>query len=96
MKPIMYKKSNTWSVEIKNDITGEIYEGEYIDMRIQMDSIPSGKHGYNCRHDDDGDWVTPVTIEKGGVMINFAGVFITETEIAFPEGQDYIPVTMLD
>ena len=65
-------------------------------MRIQMDSIPSGKHGYNCRHDDDGDWVTPVTIEKGGVMINFAGVFITETEIAFPEGQDYIPATMLD
>ena len=92
MKPIMYKKSNTWSVEIKNDITGEIYEGEYIDMRIQMDSIPSGKHGYNCRHDDDGDWVTPVTIEKGGVMINFAGVF----KIAFPEGQDCIPVTMLD
>lgn len=96
MKPIPYKPNEVWSIELKNDETGEIYEGEYIDMRLQMDTIPEGKFAYNCHHDDDGDWVSPATIEKGNVVVNFAGVFITAKEIQFPEGKDYIPVTLID
>ena len=96
MEPISYNPKETWSIELENDETGEVYEGEYIDMRLQMDTVPTGKFAYNCRHGDDGDWVTPATIEKGYVVVNFAGVFITEKEIQFPEGKDYIPVTFMD
>ena len=96
MKPIPYKKEETWSIELKNDDTGEIYEGEYIDMRLQMDTVPEGKFAYNCRHDDDGNWVDPVTIEKGGILVNFAGVFITGKEIKFPNGKNYICVTLIE
>ena len=96
MEPIAYREQSVWNIELQDDNTGEVYEGEYIDMRVRRDTIPAGKYAYNCRHDDDGDWVTPVTIEKGGVMINFAGVFITAKELIFPEGKNYIPVTLLD
>lgn len=86
-------EEDAWEIELSNTETGETYEGEFIDMRIQMDTIPSGKFAYNCRHADDGDWVDPVTIEKGDVLVNFSGVFITDKEIIFPEGGDYISVT---
>lgn len=96
MKPVPYNPNQTWGVELQNDETGEVYEGEYIDIRLEMDTIPDGKFAYNCRHNDDGDWISPVTIEKGNVMVNFAGVFITDKELVFPEGKDYICVTYMD
>lgn len=96
MKPIPYNKNDAWCVELINDETGHIYEGEYIDMRIMMDTIPEGRFAYNCRHGGDGNWVDPVTIEKGDVIVNFAGVFITDKEITFPEGKTYICVTIMN
>ncbi len=96
MTLIPYNEKEVWSIKLKNDDTEEVYEGEYIDLRLKMDTIPAGKFGYNCRHDDDGNWITPVTIERGGVMVNFAGVFITDKEIAFPDGKNFIPVTLVD
>lgn len=63
---------------------GNRYEGEFIDLRIDPNTIPQGKHWYHCRHDDDGDWVTPVTIEPR-VIVNFCGTFITDKEIEFPD-----------
>lgn len=95
MKPIPYASKDAMNISLKNDDTGEIYKGEFIDMRLQMNTIPEGKFAYNCRHDDDGNWVDPVTIEKGGVMVNFAGVLIVENEIEFPEDKNYIPVTVM-
>lgn len=96
MKPIAYNQEDTFDMTLANDETKEVYEGEYIDRRLVMSTIPEGKYGYNCRHDDDGDWVTPVTIERGNVMVNFAGVFIIDREIEFPEGKNYICVTEKD
>lgn len=92
-KSIPYSSKATWAIQLKNDETGEIYEGEFIDMRLKMDTIPPGKFAYNCRHDSDGNWVDPVTVEKGSVVVDFAGVFITDKEVIFPYGKDYIPVT---
>lgn len=96
MKPIAYDPKDAMHIELINDDTNEHYEGEYIDMRIDRSTIPEGKYAYNCRHGDDGDWVTPVTIEKGGVMVNFAGVLIVDKPIDFPEGKNYICVTETD
>ena len=96
MIPIPYNPNKTWKIELQNDETGEIYEGEYIDMRLQMNTIPEGKFAYNCRHGDDGNWVDPVTIESGRVMVNFAGVFIMDKPLVFPDGRDYICVTVIE
>ena len=91
MEPIPYDKSQMMNVELVSE-EGTHYIGEYIDMRISRQSIPEGKYAYDCRHDDDGDWVTPVTIERYFVMVNFAGVFITDTPVIFPEKQNHIPL----
>ena len=93
MKPIAYNQKDAFDMTLINDETKEVYEGKYIDMRLDMSTIPEGKYGYNCRHDDDWDWVTPVMIERGNVMVNFAGVFIVDQEIKFPEGKNYICVS---
>ena len=96
MKPIAYNQKDVFDMTLVNDETKEVYEGKYIDMRLDMSTIPEGKYGYNCRHDDDCDWVTPVTIERGNVIVNFAGVFIVDQEIKFPEGKNYICVSAKD
>lgn len=96
MKPIPYDQNDTVDIMLKNDESGEIYEGKYVDMRLQMDTISTEKFAYNCRHGDDGNCFNPITIEKGNVRVNFAGVFITDKEIVFPEGKDYIPVRLID
>jgi len=96
MTPIPYNKKDMMHITLTNTDTLEEYEGEYIDIRLQMDTIPKEKYAYNCRHGDESDWFEPVTIEKGGVLVNFAGVFVTDKEIIFPEGQDYIPVKLED
>lgn len=62
----------------------EIYEGEFYDFRIDKNTVPQGKFMYQCRHDDNGDWVTPVTIEPF-VLVNFCGTLITDKEIKFDE-----------
>lgn len=61
---------------------GKRYEGEFIDLRINRKTVPDGKFMYHCRHDDNGDWVTPVTIEPS-VFVNFCGSLITDEEIIF-------------
>ena len=53
MKPIAYNQKDLFDMTLINDETKEVYEGKYIDMRIDMSTIPEGKYGYNCRHDDD-------------------------------------------
>lgn len=90
MKPVTYDKKLMREVELVGE-DGTVYKGEYTDYRIKRDDLPEGKFAYSCRHGDCGDWVTPLTIEKS-VVVNFAGTFITDKEIEFPEGQDYIPL----
>lgn len=91
MKPITYKPEDMRVVEFisKDNIC---YIGEYIDKKIKRDSVPKNKYVYECRHGDDGDWVTLVTIEDN-VYVNFAGTFITDEPIIFPNPDDrYIPL----
>ena len=95
MKPIPYNQEDLWYVELENTSTGEIYDGRFIDFRLDRDTIPKGKFAYDCRHGDD-DWDSPITIEKRGVRVNFAGVFVTDKEIIFPKNKDYIPIKLAD
>lgn len=96
MKALSYKeamkRADVHVAQLKSDIDGDIYEGDFICTRINMNTIPEGKFGYECRHDDYGNEDYPATIETGTVGVNFCGVLITDEEIIFPEGQDYIPV----
>lgn len=87
-----YNEVKKWSQKVIL-FNGETqYKGELIDLRIDPDTIPKGKFWYHCRHDDNGDWCTPVTIEPN-VWVNFCGTFITDEEIKFPNPDDkYIPI----
>ena len=90
MKPVPYKSTNMDNVILIGE-NGIKYTGQYIDLRIDRTTIPEGLYAYDCRHGDDNDWVTPVTIETR-VVVNFAGTFITNIPIQFPKGCDYIPL----
>lgn len=83
MKPIPYKYDNMNNVILKGT-NGVNYIGQYIDMRIDRETVPEGKYAYDCRHGDENDWVTPVTIEQH-VIVNFAGTFISDIPIEFPK-----------
>lgn len=85
-------KNKMYDFVATNELTGEIYEGKFYDFRIDPTTIPADKFMYHCRHDDDWDWTTPVTIERR-VMVNFCGTLITDKEIVFPNPNDkYIPI----
>lgn len=45
---------------------------------------------YETRHDDDGDWVTPVTIEKS-VFVNFCNTVIFTEPLQFGDS-DFIEI----
>ncbi|TCK58420.1 LPD28 domain-containing protein [Seleniivibrio woodruffii] len=45
---------------------------------------------YETRHDDDGDWVTPVTIEKS-VFVNFCNTVIFIKPLQFGDA-DFIEI----
>ena len=83
MRPIPYKSEQTDTVTMIGE-NGARYIGEYIDMRLDRATIPKDKYAYDCRHDDNGDRVSPVTIENH-VLVNFAGTFITDAPIKFPD-----------
>ena len=51
--------------------------GLFSDVRIDVASIPEGKEWYQIRH-NDFDWDDPVSLKRGGIMVNFYGTFISE------------------
>ena len=74
------------------------FEGEFYDFRIDPKTIPEGKYMYHMRHDDNGDWCTPISIEKG-VMVNFCGTFITNEPLHledYPFNTIYISRVTID
>ncbi len=90
MIPIPYDPERMLSVEMIAE-GGRRFRGEYLDMRIDRRTVPRGKYAYDCRHDDSGDWVTPATIERR-VWVNFAGTFVTDEPIDFPNDSSFIEV----
>ena len=69
-----------------------IYEGEFIDARIDPKTVPEGKFLYHTRLSDYGGEL-PVTIEPK-VRVNFCGSLITDKEIEFPNKEDeYVEIS---
>jgi hypothetical protein len=76
---------------IFTSMDGICYSGFYIDVRIDRSTVPflgETAFVYECRHDSNGDWVTPITIEDR-VLVDFAGTFVTNLPIAFPDEKDH-------
>lgn len=70
------------------EITGEFFDG----MRIDPETIPSGKHWYQTRHDDNGNWTDPVTILRGRIIVNFCGTLISDADLDLSTETDIIGV----
>ncbi len=64
------------------DIQGQ--SGNFYDFRVEDKDRRAGKFYYDCRGGDDGDWVTPVTIE-GFVMVNFVGTIELDKAVTWPD-----------
>lgn len=54
---------------------GKSINGEFIDQRISVESLPEGKKWYHIRHCDE-DCTKPASLKKGCVSVNFFGTFI--------------------
>lgn len=60
------------SITLENGVK---VEGEFLELRISVDTIPDNKEWYQIRHSDE-DWIEPVSLKRGGIMVNFMGTFI--------------------
>jgi hypothetical protein len=87
MREVEYSKIQTEHKTLV-DIKGNNYEGEFTYQRIVKDSIPAHLHVYECRHEDEGSYDTPATIEDR-VIVNFCGTFLTDTKIHYPDKMDH-------
>ncbi|MDD2298086.1 MAG: hypothetical protein K2I55_13655 [Phocaeicola sp.] len=66
---------------------GKTIEGEFIDLRIDTNTLPKGKLWYHIRHTDD-DLTEPASLKNGCVVVNFCGTFICDPIDDFPCGQE--------
>ena len=55
-------------------VKGELFDG----IRIDPESVPSGKHLYWMRH-EDGDVCIPVSISPESILVNAAQAVYVET-----------------
>lgn len=60
----------------------------YTEDRIDRATVPKGLYIYDTRHNDNGDWVTPVTVEDKIVTVNFCGTLITKKPVTFRSKKD--------
>lgn len=60
------------SITLENDVK---IEGEFLEFRISVDTIPEDKEWYQIRHNYE-DWIKLVSLKRGGIMVNFMGTFI--------------------
>ena len=56
-------------------------------VRLDKEDIPTGKHCYQTRHADNGDWCTPVSIAPEGTKVscNYCGTIITDEDFELTE-----------
>lgn len=54
---------------------------------IDNDTIPKGKHVYQTKHGDNGDWSKPITIlpEGENAVVNYCGTIISDEELPISE-----------
>ena len=61
--------------------------GEFIDLRIEVKSLPQGKEWYHIRHADE-DWGEPASFKNGCVAVNFYGTFICDPIPCLKQGDE--------
>lgn len=71
-----YRKEDTRLMRL-NLVNGMTVEGEFIDLRISVETLPQGKTWYHLRHADNDD-TGPATVKNGCVAVNFFGTLICE------------------
>lgn len=54
---------------------GSSLTGEFLDVRVTVDTLPAGQQWYQVRHFDD-DWSRPASLKYGCVAVNFLGTVI--------------------
>lgn len=79
------KESKTpMSLVLENGIS---VEGEFVDLRITVDTLPKGKQWYQIRHcDDDGS--EPASLKRGCVAVNFFGTFVCDPIAGMKDGDE--------
>jgi len=87
-KMISNKKSKAFKLE---DFKIEVFEGKRLGQ-LSEETIKD-KFCYCLRHDDEGDWCMPITIEKA-VYCNFWGTLVSDKPIPqIQKDGDYINLT---
>lgn len=61
-------------------VKGELFDG----IRIDPESVPSGKHLYWMRH-EDVDFCVPVSISPKSILVNFYGSFVADQRLPIVE-----------
>ena len=72
------------SLVLENGIS---VEGEFIDLRIAAETLPTGKQWYQIRHGDDDDMET-AALKRGCVAVNFFGTFICAPIEGMEDGEE--------
>ena len=47
---------NFEAVEKTRKKNKRVFKGQFVDLRVNIDTIPEGKYMYHTRHSDNGDW----------------------------------------
>lgn len=62
-------------------------EGEFIDLRIAAETLPTGKQWYQIRHSGDDD-MEMASLKRGCVAVNFFGTFICDPINGVADGEE--------
>lgn len=66
---------------------GTAVEGEFIGLRIAVETLPKRKQWYQIRHCDD-DGLEPASLKRGCVVVNFFGTFICDPIARMNDGDE--------
>ena len=83
-----YKKEDERPIRLVLE-NGLAVEGEFIDLRISVETLPQGKTWYHLRHADDDD-TELATIKNGCVAVNFFGTLICEPVNGIRDNEEFV------
>ena len=66
---------------------GVSVRGEFIDLRIAVDTLPPNKEWYQIRHADD-DGSEPASLKRSCVVVNFFGTFVCDPIKGITDGEE--------
>ena len=66
---------------------GVSVKGEFIDLRIAVETLPSNKEWYQIRHADD-DGGEPASLKRDCVVVNFFGTFVCDPIKGITDGEE--------